>query len=238
MITRCAAAGLSPSTCLARRGASRPIFKWLKEKNAAFRETSEAAHDKSLNKLNTDWKEHGTGVNAIRNIIRYSDDIRQAAPRALHSTEEAFVFPEMKAVRLNGVDVTLSAGDMFGNRLTLLGCSGSRFGQPMVDAWLSGADERDTPEAAPTLPLQVLRLSLLESTFLSWMKTPLLASMRSGVPQEHRDAFLCCFGSVHTARQKMRMTNQYLGYVCLVDGGGVVRWHVHSSDVPTADEIG
>jgi hypothetical protein len=38
-------------------------------------------------------------------------------------------------------------------------------------------------------------------------------------------------------RRKLRFTNRYLGYVCVVDSAGVVRWHVHSSEIPTEQQI-
>ena len=44
------------------------------------------------------------------------------------------------------------------------------------------------------------------------------------------------FGSVEL-RHKLRFTNRYLGYVCVVDEEGVIRWHVHSSEIPTEQQI-
>ena len=110
----------------------------------------------------------------------------------------------------------------------------------MVDAWLDGAAADEGAGADGVgggSALQVLRLSLVETRALTWMRAPLLASMRMSVPQEQRDAFLCLFGDAAAARQQMRMTNQLLGYVCLVDAAGVVRWHAHSSEVPADDEL-
>jgi len=94
-----------------------------------------------------------------------------------------------------------------------------------------GSGGRGGGESSP-LP-QVLRLSLAEGTALSWLRWPLLASMRVSVPAARRPSFMVCFGDLTGARRKMRMENRYLGYVCLVDPSGVVRWHVHSSEPPT-----
>ena len=33
------------------------------------------------------------------------------------------------------------------------------------------------------------------------------------------------------------MENSYLGYVCLVDRTGTVRWHVHSNEPPTDEQV-
>ena len=35
----------------------------------------------------------------------------------------------------------------------------------------------------------------------------------------------------------MQMQNRYLGYVCLVDPDGVVRWHVHGNELPAEAEL-
>ena len=36
----------------------------------------------------------------------------------------------------------------------------------------------------------------------------------------------------------MQMHNKYFGLVCLVDGNGIVRWHVHGSEVPSDEQVG
>jgi len=38
-------------------------------------------------------------------------------------------------------------------------------------------------------------------------------------------------------RHKLRFENRFLGYVCVVDEEGVVRWHVHSNEKPTPKQI-
>ena len=48
-------------------------------------------------------------------------------------------------------------------------------------------------------------------------------------------AFLCRFGDSGRAREEMRMENRFLGYVCLVDREGVVRWHVHGNETPSEE---
>ena len=254
----------SAKTCLLARGAlvrqARPIFQWLREKNASFREASEAKHDQSVQVLcappsitraaaaanahltrprwhrNQDWKKHNARTKAIRDIIR-DEDAGGAAPTTLHKTEDAFYFPELQATRLDGGDASLSVAGLLGGQLTLLGCSGSRFGQRMVDGWLDGGAGDGAGDGAAASAVQVLRLSLVETSALAWMRTPLLASIRMATPEEQHASFLCLFGEAAAARKQMRMTNGFLGYVCLVDAAGVVRWHVHSSEVPGDDDV-
>ena len=38
-------------------------------------------------------------------------------------------------------------------------------------------------------------------------------------------------------RRQLHVENRYLGYVCLVDEEAVVRWHVHSSEVPSKAQV-
>ena len=147
-------------------------------------------------------------------------------------------------------------GRLFSGRWTLVGCAGSNFAQGMVDAWLTGVVEeasghagaRDegagggSAEGAGALSsplLQASWLSLVEGTILGWLRRPLLASMRRGVPTERHDRFLCRFDDdTSELRRCLQMSNRYLGYVCLVDPLGSVRWHVHGNELPSADEVG
>ena len=145
--------------------------------------------------------------------------------------------------------VELSESGLFASRWTLLGCSGSQFAQPMVDGWVAGvpaalearsASRRsDGGSGVVELPLglQARWLSLVDGAILQWLRRPLLASMRFSVAAERRASFLCHFGDSNEPRRKMQMHNKYFGLVCLVDGNGIVRWHVHGNEEPTAEQV-
>lgn len=135
---------------------------------------------------------------------------------------------------LLGGRAQLTPEDVLGRGPTLVGVAGSRFAQPMVDAWVDGVAAKMAPSAeddagvnsdASAVPrsggLQLLRLSLVEGAALSMLRTPLRLSMRLSVPSEQRAGFVCHFGDVAGAREKLRMTNRFLGYACLVDAAGM-----------------
>jgi len=138
---------------------------------------------------------------------------------------------------LAGERDALSKGGLFAQGPTLVGVSGSRFSQPMVDAWLTGVPAGGGGGGGGGVPLRVLWLSLVERAALSWVQTSIRLSMRLSVPPERHGSFMCHFGDSVVARQQMRMANRFLGYVCLVDGEGVVRWHVHAAEPPTPEAV-
>ena len=80
--------------------------------------------------------------------------------------------------------------------------------------------------------LQLLRLSLVEGAALSMLRTPLRLSMRLSVPSDQRAGFVCHFGDVAGAREKLRMTNRFLGYACLVDAAGMLSRLIQRSARP------
>ena len=98
----------------------------------------------------------------------------------------------------------------------------------MVNGWLDGVTA--ATESVPAM--QTVRLSLIEATALTWLQRPLLWSIRATVPAEQHGSFYCHFGKAGALKRQLRMENSYLGYVCLVDRTGTVRWHVHSNEVP------
>tara|TARA_B100000795_G_scaffold231015_1_gene188687 strand:+ start:433 stop:951 length:519 start_codon:yes stop_codon:yes gene_type:complete len=148
---------------------------------------------------------------------------------------QAFSFPFLEASNLLGVSARWddSADGLFASRLTLLGCTGSRMAEPMVNGWLDGVTA--ATEAVPAM--QTVRLSLVEQAALAWLQRPLLWSIRSSVPVEQHGHFYCHFGKAEALRRQLRMENSYLGYVCLVDRTGTVRWHVHSNEPPTEEQV-
>jgi ATPase complex subunit ATP10 len=157
-----------------------------------------------------------------------------APPARLYSAKRAFSFPFVEARALTGDAARLAADGVFASRLTLLGCSGSRMAQPMVDGWLDGVLSAASA-AGPAL--QTVRLSLVEGGALTWFERPLLWTMRATVPREQHASFFAHFGNAEPVRRQLRMENRYLGYVCLVDRAGTVRWHVHSNEPPSEEQV-
>jgi len=175
-------------------------------------------------------------LGSLREVLHEKVVTVHPPPTELYSHAASFRFPELTATSLDGTEVALGAavGRHFAGRWTLLGCSGSNFSQGMVDAWIAGV----TADAPSDGELQACWLSLVEGTVLGWLRTPLLASMRRGVPTERHSRFLCRFEDDTTdLRRTLQMTNRYLGYVCLVDPQGTVRWHVHGSEVPSEEQV-
>jgi hypothetical protein len=129
----------------------------------------------------------------------------------------------------------MAAGcELFAGQLTLVGCVGARFSEKMVDGWLEGGASA-VADAQP--PLQTLRLSLVDGVKYRWVRPLLLASMRLSVPADRHDSFYVCMDDLSEVTKGLRMSNRFLGYVCLVDGAGLIRWHVHSSKPPTTEEV-
>ncbi len=192
-------------------------------------------------------------MNSLRTVIHSKDVTLHPPPAALYAQRDAFRFPDVSVCSLSGEEAALAEGGVFGGRLTLLGCAGSNFAKPMVDGWVCGVS--DAVEAAggaaaggagggsrgeAAVPLQAMWLSLVEGSspiLLRWMRSPLLFSMRMSVSSERHSRFYTHFGDATALRKQMQMTNRYLGYVCLVDGSGVVRWHVHGNEPPSDEEV-
>lgn len=180
-----------------------------------------------------DFEARQQKLDAWRDIIRDEVKTLHPPPARLYSAKRAFSFPSVEAVGLDGQPARLAADGLFATRLTLLGVSGSRFSEAMVESWLGGVES-----ATRELPtMQTLRLSLVEGAALGWLQRPLLWTMRAGVPAERRGTFYCHFGDADPVRQQLRMENRFLGYVCVVDSAATVRWHVHSSEEPADKDV-
>lgn len=181
-------------------------------------------------------------LGSLRTVLHERYVTIQAPPVALYAAADAFSFPKISATSLTGDDVTVGvgAGSLFAGRWTLVGLAGSNFAQGMVDGWLTGvASEGDDTVAPPSGGgLQTRWLSLVEGAVLGWLRRPLLASMKRGVPAERHTRFLCRFGDdMSELRDALQMSNRYLGYVCLVDPKGSVRWHTHGNELPTDADL-
>jgi len=174
-------------------------------------------------------------VAELRSVIRSEHVTLHAPPAQLYGSAKAFYFPEMVTTSLTAEVVHLNPTGAFRRAPTLVGCTGSRFSEAMVDGWLNGLAGQVDADGTP--PVQTLWLSLVEGLTLRMLQRPLLSSMRWSVPVERHASFLCHFGDSQPEREQLHMSNRYIGYVCLVDEQGVVRWHVHSSEAPTEDAL-
>ena len=207
----------------------------LSDMNARIRQASEEHLEETRTRLLDDVADRQSDMTSMRTVIRNESVTAHPPPAALYSQREAFRFPELDVTPLSGEPTALSERGLFGGRLTLLGCAGSQFAQPMVDAWVretslaveamqpAAAAAAAAPDAPPPSPprLQTCWLSLVEGsspTMLNMLRWPLLMSMRLSVERERQPRFFARFGDATAARKQMQMTNRYLGYVCLVDG--------------------
>ena len=140
--------------------------------------------------------------------------------------------PFVQCESLDGTTVALS--EVLADSLTVLGCSGSKLSQPMVDGWLEnvlnalpsgaaapapatgpgkeGVDPGMAPIPSSKRPLSVAWLSLVDDPVFGWLKRPLLATMRMAIPDERHSSFYTHFGDTATLRRQIRMENRYLGY--------------------------
>lgn len=208
----------------------------LAERNTRLREASEAKLETSRQKLMDDASQRNEDLGALREVMREKTVTLHPPPDALYGQSSAFRFPDFQATSLANETVQLSPAGLFGGQWTLLGCAGSKFTQPMVDGWVNGVMNALEAESAPVV--QPAWLSLVDGTILSWLRWPLVATMRMSVPREQHASYLCRFGDAADMRRRMHMHNRYLGFVCLVDGQGVVRWHVHGNVVPDEAAVG
>ena len=197
-----------------------------------------------------DFGARNHNLKEIRGIIHNKTLTLQPPPTMLYGQAEAFWFPALPAVSLAGAEARLAKDGLLAGKATLLGFSSSQMSMGMVDGWLNGAatllgggdgdgdgDAAVPAAAADPPPLQTLRMSLVDNAFVGLLRRPLLASMRMSVPAEQHASFYCYFGDTTAFRTKMGMENKYLGYVCLVDPDGVVRWHVHGSELPAEGDL-
>ena len=231
--TRAAAARLvfAPRRLLsAPQGA--PASETLAEKNRRLREKSEENLTQSRQRLMEDMSKRNEDMAALREVIHEKTVTLHPPPAALYSQASAFRFPQLEATSLAG-DTVILDDNLFAGKWTLFGCAGSRFAQPMVDGWMDGIAAALATSPAPPTRLELRWLSLVEGSLLNWFRRPLLMTMRRAVPAARHGAFLCHFGDSSAPRRRLQMQNRYLGLVCLVDGRGIIRWHVHGSEVPS-----
>ena len=215
----------------------RSVWSKLTEANAAWRRRSEDAHALRKDKINQDYKQHRQRISQFRDALHNQMDQHTAHPPPKSPyTQNAFPFPAICPLTLQGESCQLAANSVLAGKLTLLGCSGARFSETMINSWLDGVNAVWQDTASRDNDLQVLRLSLMDAKY-SWLSSVMLASMRWSISKDQQDSFLVYFGDFLQLQEKIGMINRFLGYVCLIDERGLIRWHVHSSRSPTEEEV-
>ena len=172
-------------------------------------------------KLVADFNDHSARFKEIGQTIR-EEGMETGFPTELIPQGGRFSVPEAAAV------IDLSSKEprnllgLLKDRVTLLGVSCSAHGREFVSKVVEPilADGGVDNDAR-----QVVELSLVDNGPLTWLVKPLLLpSIRSAIPPERHEHFLCLFGDSLDVRKALRVHNRFAGFVYVVDPTGAIAW--------------
>ncbi len=120
-------------------------------------------------------------------------------------------FPKIKGESLSGKEVVLP-DDAVGE-MVLVTVAFKRDSQGMVDSWINYFEKLCEGKKAYELPV-------IESSFWKVFSGFIDRGMKSGIPEEKHDSVITHYGDVSEFKRKLKIEDENLGYVFLLDRDG------------------
>ncbi|KAI7905517.1 ATP10 protein-domain-containing protein [Cokeromyces recurvatus] len=144
--------------------------------------------------------------------------------------EKAGYMPNFEAQNLSREKMNTT--EKLVGKTTLMTFVSASFGAPHVDSFIKPFLEKykDSED------IQVVEVNVQENILKQLLLKAFVPSLRRKLPQERRKNYCLIFKDIGRVRRMLGMTNQYIGYVFLIDEDCKIRWTAHGEATP--EEIG
>jgi len=146
------------------------------------------------------------------------------AMKTVRPADKAETFPDLKAENLMDHEIHLPSALV--GKVSLVAISFKQFGFLQLDSWIqpfldaSSAAKKDKKRVS-----QVIQLSMTEGGIIAnLLRGSMVSGLREAIPVERHPNSLVHIGKIHDFCDALRIGNQLVGHVFLVDQKGKVRW--------------
>lgn len=117
-------------------------------------------------------------------------------------------------------------------KITLMTFVYAKFGEPHVESFIKPFLEKYGQEKE----IQLMEVNVQENLLKQFLLKAFVPMIRKNLAAERKENYCLIMKDISKTRKSLDMTNQYIGYVFLVDQDCKVRWAAHGE--ATAEEIG
>ncbi|KAI8979942.1 ATPase assembly factor ATP10, partial [Pilobolus umbonatus] len=151
------------------------------------------------------------------------------ASTQLMKQEQAGYMPRLEGQDLNRKKVTTT--DKLPGKISLMTYAYARFGETHVDTFIKPflnkfKDEKD---------VQLIEVNVQENFLKQQLVKAFVPYIRRNIAPERKENYILLMKDISRVRKYLDMTNQYIGYVYLIDQNGRIRWTAHGE--ATEEEV-
>ncbi|KAI9303173.1 ATPase assembly factor ATP10 [Cunninghamella echinulata] len=162
-----------------------------------------------------EMREHGGKMYYARNTLVQAD--------------KAGYMPDFEGSDVN--KKTIHTTDALLGKITLMSFVYAKYGETHVNSFIDPflAKFKDTDA------VQTFELNVQENILKQLVLKAFVSSIRKNLPVERKDKYAFLFKDIKKTRKMLGMTNEYIGYVYLVDEDCKIRWTAHGN--ATEEEV-
>ncbi|KAI8069411.1 ATPase assembly factor ATP10 [Gongronella butleri] len=148
------------------------------------------------------------------------------APTQLTKPEKSGYMPDFEGSDLQR-QTTHTTDKLLGN-ITLMSFVYAKFGEDHVNSFINPflAKFKDVPG------VQTLEVNVQENYLKQYILKAFVPSIRKSLPAERADNYVLLYKDIKKTRKMLDMTNEYIGYVFLIDQDCKIRWMAHGDATP------
>ncbi|KAG2175388.1 hypothetical protein INT43_001035 [Umbelopsis isabellina] len=151
------------------------------------------------------------------------------ASNKLIRAEKALYMPDFEG--RNFSKETVHTTDKLAGKITLMSFVLAQYAEQHVNSFINPFMK----EFKDREDVQLVELNVQENFLKQYLMKALVGTIRRNTPVERQDNYVLLYKDISRVRRYLGMTNQYIGYVFLVDENCKIRWTAHG--VATEHEI-
>ncbi|KAI9028863.1 ATP10 protein-domain-containing protein [Phycomyces nitens] len=165
----------------------------------------------------------------VHEMRKHGGKMYQASAKLI-KTEKAGYMPDFEGTDLDRKPVHTT--DLLMDKISLMSFVYAKYGEPHAESFIQPFLKRFGGQK----DIQLVEVNVQENFLKQLLVKAFVPSIRKNLAQERKENYVLLMKDITRVRKMLDMTNQYIGYVFLVDENCKIRWVAHGDATP--EEIG
>jgi len=151
------------------------------------------------------------------------------ASNKLIRAEKALYMPDFEGLKFNKEQVHTT--DLLQGKISLMSFVLAQYAEQHANSFINPF----LNEFKGRKDIQLVELNVQENLLKQYLMKALVGTIRKNTPLERQDNYVLLYKDISRARRYIGMSNQYIGYVFLIDENCKIRWTAHG--IATPEEV-
>ncbi|KAI8142118.1 ATPase assembly factor ATP10 [Fennellomyces sp. T-0311] len=172
---------------------------------------------------------------ATKSYFADAHEMRKHGGKMYHASdklikaEKAGYMPDFEGINLEKKPVHTT--DLLAGKVSLMSFVYAKYGEAHVNSF----NEPFLQHFKENPKVQLVEVNVQENLMKQWLLRAFVPSIRRNLPDERKDNYVLLLKDISRVRKMLDMSNQYIGYVYLVDEQCRIRWTAHG--IATEQEV-